>query len=65
MRACAFLLAVPLALVSGCGGESGPVWPPSVGQMYPDLELKDHNGETVHLSSFRGKVLLIEPIGMT
>lgn len=47
--------------------ESGKTvsWPPVVGQPYPDLELKDHRGNLVRLSDFKGKVLLIEPIGMT
>ena len=31
----------------------------------PDLELRDWQGERVQLSSYEGKVLLIEPIGMT
>ena len=39
-------------------------WPPKLGSAYPDVELRDSNGEAVRLSSFRGKVLLIEPIGM-
>lgn len=40
-------------------------WPPVVGQPYPDLKLLDHTGETVSLSSFKGKVIIVEPIGMT
>ena len=40
-------------------------WPPVVGESYPDLELINSDGQTVHLSDYSGKVLLIEPIGMT
>lgn len=40
------------------------IWPPQVGELYPDLELRDTSGERVSLSSFRGKVLLVEPVGM-
>ena len=40
-------------------------WPPELGRPYPDVELHDSRGEPVRLSSFKGKVLLIEPIGMT
>ncbi len=40
------------------------VWPPQVGQTYPDLSLKNHRGETINIAQFRGKVLLIEPVGM-
>lgn len=39
-------------------------WPPGVGKAYPDLEMVDSSGHTVRLSSFKGKVLLIEPVGM-
>ena len=57
-------------LVASCGNGSPPgplpfAWPPRVGETYPDVELRDHTGEIVKLSSFRGKVLLIEPVGMT
>ena len=40
-------------------------WPPRRGAAYPNVTLRDHTGETVELSSFAGKVLLIEPVGMT
>lgn len=40
-------------------------WPPRVGLRYPDLQLRDPDGNEVALSSFAGKILLIEPIGMT
>lgn len=53
------------ALSSGCrvDAENKP-WPPRVGQAYPDLQLVDANNKPVRLSSFKGKVLVIEPIGM-
>jgi cytochrome oxidase Cu insertion factor (SCO1/SenC/PrrC family) len=34
------------------------LWPPQVGQPYPNLELTDAAGKTVRLSSFKGKVLI-------
>ncbi len=40
-------------------------WPPQYGKPYPDLALLNYDGSTVHLSDFRGKVVIIEPIGMT
>lgn len=43
----------------------GLPWPPVVGQPYPDLTLLDADGASMKLSSLKGKVLLIEPIGMT
>lgn len=39
-------------------------WPPQVGQEYPDLQLYDQQGQLTRLSEFRGKIILIEPIGM-
>lgn len=39
-------------------------WPPTLDQPYPDLELIDQNGETFKLSYLKGKVIIIEPIGM-
>ncbi|MFQ5960639.1 MAG: peroxiredoxin family protein [Candidatus Methylomirabilales bacterium] len=44
---------------------AGVKWPPRVGEPYPDLELFDQTGQKVRLSSFKGSVLLIEPVGMT
>ena len=41
------------------------VWPPRLGEAYPDLELTDLSGDKVRLSDFRGRVLIIEPIGMS
>ena len=62
----ALLLACVAALTScGIGGPLPFDWPPAAGETYPDVELMDHRGELVKLSSFKGKVLLIEPIGMT
>ncbi len=40
------------------------LWPPVVGQPYPDLQLIDQEGHRTSLSEFRGKVVLLEPIGM-
>ena len=45
-------------------GRIPAVWPPRVGEPYPDLELIDQTGQLVRLSSFKGSVLLIEPVGM-
>ena len=39
-------------------------WPPVLNQLYPDLELIDQSGETFKLSYLKGKVIIIEPIGM-
>lgn len=40
-------------------------WPPRLGEPYPDLTLIDQTGQPVRLSSFKGSVILIEPVGMT
>jgi hypothetical protein len=40
-------------------------WPPRQGERYPNLTLYDHRGQLVSLTSLRGKVILLEPVGMT
>lgn len=69
------LLLVVLVVVAGVGwrvtrGPAPPpalehAWPPRKGEVYPDVELKNHRGELVKLSSFKGKVIVVEPIGMS
>ena len=39
-------------------------WPPQVGKPYPELELTDSNGKIVKLADFKGKVIVVEPVGM-
>lgn len=59
-----------LVVLAGCDDAPPPPealpyeWPPVVGNPYPDLTLVDADGRPVALSSFRGRVLLIEPVGM-
>lgn len=43
----------------------GFVWPPRVGEKYPDLPLLNDKGQVVRLAQYRGDVLLIMPIAMT
>ena len=74
------VLAVVLALLSGCGYVGGTaeaidedngevaigfVWPPVLGEPYPDVQLRDHNGKLVSLSQFEGKTIVVEPVGMS
>ena len=40
-------------------------WPPTLNRPYPDLKLLNQDGRMTQLSQFKGKVILIEPIGMT
>ena len=40
-------------------------WPPVVGQFYPNLVLKDQTGQATAISDFRGKVVLVEVVGLT
>jgi hypothetical protein len=40
-------------------------WPPVVGQFYPNLVLKDQTGRVTAISDFRGKVVLVEVVGLT
>ena len=48
-------------LLAGCGPGN---WPPHVGLAYPDREFVNYDGRTVRVSDFKGKVVLVEPIGM-
>lgn len=40
-------------------------WPPQLNNYYPEVELMSLSGRKVKLSSFAGRVLLIEPVGMS
>jgi hypothetical protein len=40
-------------------------WPPTVGQFYPNLVLKDQTGQVTAINDFRGKVVLVEVVGLT
>lgn len=40
-------------------------WPPVTGQFYPNLVLRDQTGQITALSDFRGKVVLVEVVGLT
>jgi hypothetical protein len=39
-------------------------WPPVLGQTFPDMELVDQDGAATRLSQFKGKILIVEPVGM-
>jgi hypothetical protein len=40
-------------------------WPPRPAQAYPDLALRDCNGNLFRLSSLKGKVILVEPVAIS
>ncbi|TAL38778.1 MAG: hypothetical protein EPN97_03485 [Alphaproteobacteria bacterium] len=40
-------------------------WPPQKGQPYPEIELVDRTGKIVKLADFKGKIIVVEPVGMT
>jgi hypothetical protein len=40
-------------------------WPPAVGQFYPDVVLEDQTGQITGISHYRGKVVLVEVVGLT
>ncbi|MCA9135480.1 MAG: hypothetical protein KDB00_01940 [Planctomycetales bacterium] len=57
--------ALPINLTSTVGlraAEPAVIghWPPVSGQKFPDLVLADQSGQTVHLSDFAGKFILVE-----
>ena len=39
-------------------------WPPVIGREFPDLALIHQDGGAFHLSDLKGKVIVVEPIGM-
>ena len=39
-------------------------WPPKLNEPYPDLHLVDQTGSPTRLSDYKGKVILVEPIGI-
>lgn len=60
---------LPIEMVSWTGLRSSePVvigtWPPVKGERYPELLLRDHNGQQVRLSDFAGKVILMELVAV-
>ncbi len=46
-------------------GKFKTFWPPVVNQVYPEIELSDISSNPVKLSAYAGKVILLEPIGMS
>lgn len=56
---------LPVLLAFACEKTPSFDWPPQPGHAYPDLELVDQTGRPVRLSSFKGRVILVEPVGMT
>ena len=40
-------------------------WPPTIGQPFPALTLMDQTGHPFSLTSRRGSVILLEPVGMS
>ena len=61
-------LVEPIQALLGGMGVAAPkaefTWPPQAGEPYPDLQLYDQEGNLTRLADFRGKIILIEPIGM-
>lgn len=62
------LIAALLPFLAACL-EQNPFqeasWPPKVGDPFPDIAFLDYRGQEVRLTDFRGKVLLVEPVGMS
>lgn len=52
-------------LASTIGKSETTSWPPKLDMAYPEINMIDQNGDITSLEEFRGKVVLIEVIGMT
>lgn len=61
----AFLIFVGAAGLTGCDPVGSGSWPPKVDQLFPELTFTNYDGRGIRLSDFKGKVVLIEPVGMT
>lgn len=61
----AFIWALWLPLSCQGAPKFVAYWPPQLNNYYPELELMSTSGKKVKLSAYAGKVLLIEPIGMS
>lgn len=69
----AALVLIVMAAAQGCSQSSSASgwqpgdgnWPPKMKASYPDLEVIDQDGNRWNLSRFKGKVIIVEPIGMT
>ena len=54
-------------LLSGCDDLFAALtlpWPPKLGEAYPDIAFTNYDGREIRLSDFKGKVVLVEPVGM-
>lgn len=58
-----------LAMLAACDESlafgSAADWPPVVGKPFPEIEFTNYDGKKLRISDFRGKVVLVEPVGMT
>lgn len=60
------LAGLVVAVVSPAATAPGAAfWPPVRGKAFPELTLRDRTGALVSLGSFRGKIIILEPVGMT
>lgn len=61
-----WLIGILVVAVGGYAVMSlGGPWPPKVGETFPDVQFTNYDGSPIRLSDFKGKVVLVEPIGMT
>jgi hypothetical protein len=71
VRWCALITLLLAQILVSCGaaennsGREKLVWPPVLNAPYPDVEMQTSTGKKVKMSSFKGKVILVEPIGMS
>lgn len=65
MRRFTILLVVALAVCFTAPVSSKESWPPVLNMPYPDLKLMNQDGKMTQLSQFKGKLIIVEPIGMS
>ncbi len=57
-----FLVGMVVMSIQAWAAQSS--WPPQLGKMFPDTEFIDQEGKHLRISDFKGKVIVVEYIGM-
>ena len=65
LLAAIFVISFGMITKATAAGPYKLYWPPALNSYYPDIEMMSLSGKPVKLSSYAGKAILVEPIGMS